>query len=77
MPLEPISHSEFAIQGSCAMPDDEALKPDDFPVHANRKKIVKSDGKAIAEALDEKTAKEVAERLNADEQTREEDRWSA
>jgi hypothetical protein len=59
------------------MPDDEALKPDDFPVHTNQKKIVKHDGKAIAEALDKKTAEEVAERLNADEQTREEGRWSA
>ena len=59
------------------MPKDEALKPDDFPVHTEAKKIVKSDGKAIAEALDEKTAKEVAERLNADEQSRQEDRWSA
>jgi hypothetical protein len=59
------------------MPDDETLKPDDFPVHTSRKKIVKSDGKPIAEALDEKTASEVAERLNTEEQTREEDRWSA
>jgi hypothetical protein len=59
------------------MPDDEALKPDDFPVHTSRKQIVKSDGKPIADAADEKTASEVAERLNAEEQTREEDRWSA
>jgi hypothetical protein len=59
------------------MPKDETLKPDDFPVHADRNKIVKSDGKPLAETLDEKTAKEIAERLNSDEQTRDEDRWSA
>jgi hypothetical protein len=65
------------VAGSSAMPGNETLKPDDFPVQTSRKQIVKSDGKPIAEALDEKTAAEVAERLNAEEQTREEDRWSA
>ena len=59
------------------MADDEPLKPQDFPVHANQKQIVKNDGKAIAEARTEKTAEDVAERLNAEEDRREEDRWSA
>jgi hypothetical protein len=54
------------------MADDEALKPADFPVHTDQKKIVKNDGKAIAEAGTKKT-----ERLNAEEDRREEDRWSA
>ena len=57
--------------------DDKPLEPDDFPVRTERKKILKSDGETIAEARDEKTADEVAERLNAEEQIREEDRWSA
>jgi hypothetical protein len=57
--------------------DDEPLKPEDFPVHTNQKKIVRNDGKTIAEARTKKTAEDVAERLNAEEGRREEDRWSA
>lgn len=59
------------------MADDQPLKPEDFPVHTNQKQIVKNDGKTIAEARTKKTAEDVAERLNADEGRREEDRWSA
>ena len=59
------------------MADDEPLKPEDFPVHTNQKQIVKNDGRAIADARTEKTAEDVAERLNAEEGRREEDRWSA
>jgi hypothetical protein len=61
----------------CAMADDEALKPADFPVHTDQKQIVKNDGKAIAKAHTKKTAEDIAERLNAEEDRREEDRWSA
>jgi hypothetical protein len=42
-------------------PEDEALKPEDFPVHTQQKKIVKTDGKTIAEAHNQKTAEDVAE----------------
>jgi hypothetical protein len=59
------------------MADDEPLKSEDFPVHTNQKQIVKNDGRAIADARTEKTAEDVAERLNAEEGRREEDRWSA
>jgi len=59
------------------MADDKPLKPEDFPVHANQKQIVKNDGKTIAEGRTKKTAEDVAERLNAEEDRREEDRWSA
>ncbi len=59
------------------MADDEKLKPDDFPVHTEEKKIVKNDGKNIADASDKKIAEDVAERLNAEEDLREQDRWSA
>jgi hypothetical protein len=58
------------------MADKEQLKPDDFPVHAEQNKIVKPDGKEIAEASTPKIAEEVAERLNAEEARREEDRWA-
>ncbi|WP_291861725.1 hypothetical protein [Bradyrhizobium sp.] len=57
--------------------DEKPLEPEDFPVRAEQKKILKNDGEAIAEARDERTADEVAERLNAEENIREEDRWSA
>ncbi len=59
------------------MTDNERLKPEDFPIHTEQKKIVRKDGKTIAEAKDKKIAEDVAERLNADEDSREEDRWSA
>ena len=59
------------------MAHDEKLKPEDFPVHTEEKKIVKNDGKTIADASDKKVAEDVAERLNAEEDLREQDRWSA
>jgi predicted HAD superfamily Cof-like phosphohydrolase len=58
------------------MADKEQLKPDDFPVHTVKNKIVKPDGKEIAEARTPKIAEEVAERLNAEEDRREQDRWA-
>jgi hypothetical protein len=53
------------------------LKPDDFPVHSDKNKILTTTGQPVAVAKDEKTADEVAKRLNADESREEEDRWSA
>jgi hypothetical protein len=53
------------------------LKPDDFPVHAEDKKIKKQDGAPIASTEDPAVANDVAERLNDDEARREEDKWSA
>ena len=57
--------------------NDAPLKPDDFPVHADKNKVLTSTGQPVAVAKDEKTADEVAKRLNADENRQEEDRWSA
>ena len=53
------------------------LKPDDFPVRSDKNKILTTTGQPVAVAKDEKTADEVAKRLNADENREEEDRWSA
>jgi len=53
------------------------LKPDDFPVNAEGKKIKKQDGIPIANTDDPTVAADVAERLNDDEARREEDKWSA
>jgi hypothetical protein len=52
------------------------LKPDDFPVHAEDKKIKKQDGAPIATTEDPAVANDVAERLNEDEARREEDKWA-
>jgi hypothetical protein len=57
--------------------NDAPLKPDDFPVRSDKNKIVTTSGQPIASAKDEKTADELAKRLNADEHRQEEDRWSA
>ncbi len=55
---------------------DEQLKPNDFPVHAKQKKIIKTDGKKVAEAETPEVAEEIASRLNSEEAQREEDRWA-
>ena len=59
------------------MAEDKTLEPDDFPVHAEQKKIVKNRGETVADVCDNKTAEDIAERLNENEHQREEDRWSA
>ena len=46
------------------------LKPDDFPVNAEGKKIKKQDGTPIANTEDPAVAADVAERLNDDEARR-------
>jgi hypothetical protein len=62
----------------CIMPNTkQPLKPDDFPVNAEDKKIKKQDGTPVADTDDPAVAAEIAERLNEDEAQREEDKWSA
>jgi hypothetical protein len=53
------------------------LKPNDFPVSAEGKKIKKRDGTPVANTEDPTVATDVTERLNDDEARREEDKWSA
>jgi hypothetical protein len=53
------------------------LRPEDFPVDVEGRKIKKQDGTPIANAEDPAVAADVAERLNDDEARREEDKWSA
>jgi hypothetical protein len=67
------------LQGKgLAMPDnDKPLKPEDFPVNAEGKKIKKQDGTPIAETQDPAVAEDIADRLNEDDARREEDKWSA
>ena len=58
------------------MADNEHLKRNDFPVHTEKTKIVKTDGKDIATARTPDIAEEVAGRRNSEEAQREEDRWA-
>ena len=53
------------------------LKPDDFPLHVEGDKIKKQDGKTVAKTEDPAVAADVADRLNEDEDRREQDNWSA
>jgi hypothetical protein len=53
------------------------LKPNDFPVQVDGKTIKKQDGEPVAKSEDSATATDVAERLNENEDRREEDKWSA
>ena len=59
------------------MAGNKPLKPKDFPVHADKENIKKHDGEPIADAEDNSTAEDIADRLNENENEREEDRWSA
>ena len=52
------------------------LKPSDFPVDADGKKIVTNDGEPIADADTESIAQDISDRLNEDEARKEEDRWA-
>jgi hypothetical protein len=52
------------------------LEPKDFPVHAEKSKIIKNDGEPIADAKNDEVAEDVCNRLNADEERSEEDRWA-
>jgi hypothetical protein len=56
---------------------NEPLKPNDFPLEADKDCVQRQDGKPIATTKSEAMAHEIAERLNAEEQRREEDKWSA
>ena len=58
-------------------PKDGVLGPDDFPLTADGVKLLKPDGEPIAVAKNTATATEITDRLNEDEQRKEEDKWSA
>jgi hypothetical protein len=53
------------------------LKPGDFPVHVDGKTVKKQDGEPVAKSEDPSTAADVAERLNENEEDREQNKWSA
>ncbi|MGF6426526.1 hypothetical protein [Bradyrhizobium elkanii] len=53
------------------------IKPEDFPVEADKKQIKTDKGKPVATAEDEPLAEEIADRLNEQANREEQDRWSA
>jgi len=55
----------------------EKLKPDDFPIEADDKKLKTNKGKPIATAESEGIADELAERVNEQADREEHDRGSA
>ena len=58
------------------MKPKQPLQPSDFPVQAEGKKITNSDGEPIADAKDDQVAQDISDRLNADHDREEEDRWA-
>jgi hypothetical protein len=67
----------FLLAWEGDMPNDKPLKPDDFPVEVEGEELVTADGKPIAKAKTPAIAEDIADRLNEDDQRKEEDRWSA
>jgi hypothetical protein len=59
------------------MQQSTPLKPDDFPIETEQDKLRTQKGKKIAEAESEKTAQDIAQRLNELADREEQDRWSA
>ena len=59
------------------MAQEKPLKPDDFPIEAEHKKLKTSKGKPIASTESEDIAHDLAERVNEQADREEHDRWSA
>lgn len=57
--------------------DKQPLRPDDFPLEVDDRKIRTRGGEAIAETSSKQMALEIARRLNMGNERKEEDRWSA
>ncbi|MCK1405121.1 hypothetical protein [Bradyrhizobium sp. 76] len=59
------------------MTKDAGLKPDDFPLEADKNELKTHKSKPVASAESEKIADRIAERLNEHAHQEEQDRWSA
>jgi hypothetical protein len=60
-----------------AMTKDAGLKPDDFPIEADKDKLRTQKGEPVASAESDEIADQIAERLNEHAHQEEQDRWSA
>ena len=56
---------------------ETVLPPNDFPLRTNGEKIMRKDGSLLATVADAEIALEIANRLNRDQDKRNEDTWSA
>ena len=56
--------------------NEKPLNPNDFPITTDEKKLIKQDGKKIADAITESMANDIAERLNENAARKREDRWA-
>ena len=59
------------------MSKEAGLKPDDFPIEADKDKLKTQKGEPVASAETEEIADEIADRLNEHAHQEEQDRWSA
>jgi len=59
------------------MSKDNELKPDDFPIEADKNKLKTHKGEPVASTESEQIADEIADRLNEQAHQEEQDRWSA
>ncbi|MEZ5822928.1 MAG: hypothetical protein AB7I42_04730 [Bradyrhizobium sp.] len=55
---------------------EKPLNPNDFPITTDEKKLIRQDGKKIADAITEAMADDIAERLNENAARKREDRWA-
>jgi hypothetical protein len=52
------------------------IRPDDFPVEADKTTVRTNEGKRLAEAESEPVAEEIADRLNEQAYREEHEKWS-
>ncbi|MCW5702996.1 MAG: hypothetical protein KIT82_10465 [Bradyrhizobium sp.] len=55
---------------------EKPLNPNDFPITTDEKRLIRQDGKKIADAITEAMADDIAERLNENAARKREDRWA-
>jgi uncharacterized protein DUF3606 len=73
--IEKVGNSAAAVRKELSTA--KQLKSNDFPLSADGKAVKTQDGSRVAETTDPVVAEDIADRLNADEAQREEDKWSA
>jgi hypothetical protein len=56
---------------------DQPLRHDDFPLRADGNRLLRQDGSELGQVASAALAKDLANRLNHDEDKRREENWSA
>src|SRR4029077_11711471 len=73
--VEKVGNSAATVRKELA--NANLLKPEDFPLNAEGNEIKKQDGTPVANTNDPALAQDITDRLNSDEDGREENKWSA